>query len=76
MHFLLMQGQVTVAASYQGISDIPLPSNGFQLLLGDPKVFLGQKKYVIPPVSSESAPGSPPSLSCSENLQRNVIKCI
>lgn len=38
---------------------IPLPSNTFQLILGDPKAFPGQRRYKIPPANSVSSPGSP-----------------
>ena len=49
-----------------------LPSNTSQLLLGNPETFPGQMRYIIPPVSSGSAPGSPPSWSCQENIQREA----
>ena len=49
-----------------------LPSNTSQLLLGNPETFPGQMRYIIPPVSSGSAQGSPPSWSCQENIQREA----
>lgn len=47
-----------------------LPPAMFQLLHGDPEVFLGQRGYVIPPVRSGPALVSPPRWMCPENLQR------
>ncbi len=41
---------------------------------GYPEAFLGQMRYRIPPVSSGSALGSPPSLTCLEYLQRDVSR--
>ncbi|KAF7653207.1 hypothetical protein LDENG_00085630 [Lucifuga dentata] len=37
-------------------------------------MFPGQVRYVIPPGYSGSAPGSPPSWTCPENLQREVYR--
>ena len=48
------------------------PNNTPQLLLGDPKAFPGQNRYIIPPAGSGSASGSPPSQTCPENLQREA----
>lgn len=45
----------------QGGADVPLPSNAFQFLLGDPEAFPGQMWYIISPASSGSTPGSPTS---------------
>jgi len=45
--------------------DIPLASDTFLLLLGDPKVFPGQKEYIILPVSSGSTPEPSPTLMAS-----------
>ncbi len=42
----------------QSIQHVPLPSNIFQLLRGDPEAFPGQMRYVIPPACSGSASGS------------------
>jgi len=49
-------------------TDFLLPSNTLQLLLGDPKAIPGQIRYIIPPAGSGSAPGSPASRMCPENL--------
>lgn len=45
----------------EGIPSSPPPSNASQLLLGDPEAFTAQMGYVIPPASSGSTAGSPPS---------------
>lgn len=55
----------------QVFPDIHLPRNVFQLPLG---AFPVQMRYVIPPESSGSTLGSPPSCICQENLQRNVFR--
>lgn len=56
-----------------GSPDIPLPTNAFQLLLGDPEAFLSQARYVISPVYSGSNPGSSmSSKTCLENLHRKA----
>ncbi|MEQ2172094.1 hypothetical protein GOODEAATRI_017494 [Goodea atripinnis] len=54
----------------EGTPDISLPSNSLQLILGDPKAFPCRRGYIVPPVSSGSASGSPPTGTCPENLQR------
>jgi len=54
--------------------DIPLPSHTLQLLLRDPEVFPGSKGYIIPPVSSGSTSGPPPSRMRTENLQREATR--
>lgn len=56
----------------QGIQDIPLPSNIFRRFLGDLKALPSQMRYIIPPACSGSTPGSPISLTCPENLQKEV----
>ena len=56
----------------QGIPDIPLPSNTLQLLLGDPKTFPGQMRYIIPPVCSGSTLRPPASWTCPVNIQREA----
>lgn len=38
--------------------------------LGSPVAFLGQMDYVVSPVGSRSAPGSPPSWTFPGHLQR------
>jgi len=53
----------------QGPPGFLLPRHALQFLLGDPEAFPGQKRYIIPPAGSGSAPGSPPSWTCPENLQ-------
>ncbi len=54
----------------QSSPDVPLPSNTFQLLWGDPEAFPGQMRYVIPPACSGSTPGSLASWMYLENLHR------
>ncbi len=49
-----------------GSPDMPLPSNIFELLLGDPEVIQSQMRYIISPVCSGSTPGSPTSCTCIE----------
>lgn len=48
----------------QGIPDFLLPSITFQLLLGDPKAFLGQRRYIYLPAS----------FGCTTDLQRNASR--
>ena len=50
----------------QDVPDVLLPSKTFQLLLSDPTAFPGQMRHMIP----GSAPRSPSSGSCPENLRR------
>lgn len=45
IHYLPSRG----GKAKQDIPDNPLPSNTFQLLLGDPKAFTDQMRYAIPP---------------------------
>ena len=47
------------------LSPAPLPSSSWRVLRLSP----GQMGYLIPPVSSGSAPRSSPSWTCLENLQ-------
>ncbi len=55
-----------------GTSDIIHPGSSPQLLLEDPKPFTGQVGYIIPSVSSGSAPGSLPGWTCLEKLHREA----
>lgn len=48
--------------------NLPLPSDTFQLVLGDPEMFPCQRKYIIPLATSRSSPGPPSSGMCPENL--------
>lgn len=41
---------------------------------GDPKAFTGQMGYIIPPPSSGSTSGSPPSWMRLEDLQREMSR--
>jgi len=45
----------------EGSPGIPVPSDTLHLALGDPEVFPEQKGNIIPPMSSGSVPGPPPS---------------
>ncbi len=56
----------------EGSPGVLLLSNVFQLLLGDPKTFPGQMRYIIPPACSGSTQGYPTSWTCPENLQRKA----
>jgi len=58
----------------QSTPDVPLSSNSFQLLLGDPKVFPGQMRYAIPPACSGSTPGPPTSGTCPVLIFLNVLE--
>ena len=53
---------------WQWSPDNHLPSYAHQLLLGNPKVFPGQERYIIPPTCSGPAPESPPNWTCPEYL--------
>ncbi len=55
----------------QGIPDVPLRSNVFLLLQGDPEALLAQMRYVILQCFG-SAPGSPTSWTYLENLQEKT----
>ena len=62
---MLLYGSVSINLSihYQrqqiqeGNPDIPHPNDTPQLLLGDPKIFAHEKRYMINPACSGSAPG-------------------
>lgn len=47
---------------------IHVPSDPFQVVLGDPKAFAGQRRYTIPPASYGSSSEPPTSGSYPENL--------
>lgn len=55
-------------------SNIPLPSDALQLLLGNPEAFLGQSGYIFPPVNPGSSPGFSSRRVCSKCLQREVTR--
>lgn len=46
------------------------PSNAFQLLLRNPQALSSQMSHIVPPACSGSAPGSPASWTCLDQLQR------
>lgn len=52
------------AQDQQGHSDVPLPSNVFQLLISSPEVVPGQMIYTVPPVNLGSIVGSPLPMAC------------
>ncbi len=56
----------------QGSPDVPLPSNAFPLLPGDPEAFSREMRYIIPPACSGYIPGCPTSWTSPENFQRRM----
>lgn len=58
------------SSRFSWVFHVLLPSNAFQLLLGDPKLFPAKMRFILPPVSSWSILGSPSSWLCRENLHR------
>lgn len=54
------------------VPNVPVTSNTFQDLLGEHKAFPGHMRYIIPPSSSGSTPGSVPCWTCLEELQREA----
>jgi len=61
----------------QGPPGFLLPSHTLQFLLGgDPEAFPGQKRYIIPPAGSGSAPGSlPQKISKGRRPGSILIRC-
>lgn len=55
--------KVTTATSSPG---------ALEFLLGDPKAFLGQTRYIIPPVSSGSNMGAPTNVTYQKHLQQEM----
>jgi len=54
--------------------DIPLYSDAFQFLLGNPEIFPGQMGHVIPPVCFGSASQPPPNWICTKKHTKEVIR--
>ncbi|MEQ2159982.1 hypothetical protein GOODEAATRI_028862 [Goodea atripinnis] len=48
--------------------DVPLPRHLLQLLRGEPKVFPGQPRDIVPPACPGPSPGPPPGETCLEHL--------
>lgn len=56
--------------------DLPLSSYLPQLIQGDHKAFPGQLSHIISPACPGSAPGPPPSVTCSEHPRGILIRCL
>lgn len=54
----------------QGGPDFPLLSNFIQFFWGDPEVYPGQQRDIVPPASPGSSRGPPTGRMCPENLTR------